>query len=85
MVTVSGWCADCRARRTITDQHDESFYSGLHEQGYIVTEFGCGHESTTEPRIIGSSPGGESVAEDQEQRRTRTRLARSAEWNETHA
>lgn len=84
MIGAKGWCPACRTRRTIVDEHDESTYEGSREMGYQVTDFDCGHDSQSTPRVIGASPGGESLVEALDQSLLRARQARQSEWEEEY-
>lgn len=58
-----GWCTTCHAMRVIDDKHEESYYATRDEHAFVVTEFACGHNSQSEPRVTGPAPGGDSVSE----------------------
>lgn len=46
--TESEWCPECRARRTVTDQSEESVMTYHVEKGYHVWYLSCGHNVSVE-------------------------------------
>lgn len=51
------WCAECRTRRDVVDEFQDSHYEPRGEVACMVTVMDCGHTAERGEHVIGPSPG----------------------------